>query len=293
MKKLLTALMFAAIPFVSAKAQTGFTAVMVNSNGVVQRPTNFFTANNINNSAVTPAFLNFANKIFISSDQWTSITNTNSGTTLTAYNGRIVVTGAGTTNSGAFYATYYTGANGGAFWNNDNSGQLSFEEKSGWAFLGLIGGSRPGAVKRFVIRGMSSTNLVNDLGTNGLDRAGLAVETRVVGPALGSVTNEARLIVHALTGIVESSWVQLGTPNDLESFWVYTDQLASRTYLSWASDAGQPYTNVITISNVPGGPTAGTFSQMTIAVVNETNTISGSPYTSVLSIVETRNITPQ
>jgi hypothetical protein len=65
----------------SAFGQAGFTAVMVNTNGVVQRPTNFFVANNINtnqpasNTVTFPVIINQVNRIDFTANQWTSITN--------------------------------------------------------------------------------------------------------------------------------------------------------------------------------------------------------------------------
>lgn len=45
--KYLLSLIFLLVVSVSGFAQTNFTAVMANTNGVIQRPTNFYTANNI------------------------------------------------------------------------------------------------------------------------------------------------------------------------------------------------------------------------------------------------------
>jgi hypothetical protein len=271
----------------TAFSQTNYRSVMVDTNGVVQRPTNFFAINNILTNQTPQALgfnyvLNLVNRVNWTANQWTVITNVGSWD---VSDGRMVIQNLGT-NSGSS-AIAYMGANigGMSVLNLSSDSGISIDSGSGLIFQGSLGGSRVGVVKRFVIRGVSSGGVYDDVGS--LDRAGWAVETRLDG-----TTNQARLIVHTSSGVVASGWtIAAGVSSDVKTIWTWRD--ATNTYVQIQKDFGNAFdTNAtITVTNVPGGTGAASTFSIGVAIINTSNVSSGA-YFDIGAITETKNFNP-
>jgi hypothetical protein len=259
--------------------QTNFTAVMVDSNGVVRRPANFTSANNLQGN--NRADVNTVNKIVIDPAQWTSMTNT--GTMLVSH-GRIVASSF-STNAGNIGTAYYgDNVDGHAFLNLDAGAGIRIDAGSGFIVQGSLGGARQGAIKRFVMRGVSASSKYEDVGTAGLDRAGWSVETR-----LNGTTNQMRLVVHASSGAVASAWTDVTVNSDIKAIFSYRD--ATNTYAYAVSDFGQdfPANPTVTVTNVAGGTSSPSSLGFGVSMKILTNT-SSAPYSDVSAIYEARNV---
>jgi hypothetical protein len=282
MKKLFCLIVLALAGASNGSGQTGFTAVMVNSNGVVQRPTNFAAANNLGaDSAVR--IVNTLNRVSIQSGQWSRITNT--GTILVS-DGRMV-SSSFTTNSGEYGVAYYgDNVSGHSFLNIGSDSGLLTDEGAGFIVQGTLGGSRVGVIKRLVLRGVSASSLYANTGTNGLNRAGWAVETR-----LNGTTNQVRLVVHSSSGPTASAWSDI-PGSDIKAIWSYRD--ATNTYVFATSSFGQNFSTVpnVTVNAVAGG-TAGS-TQFGFAIgMNIISDTSSAPYMDVGAIYESKNLQQQ
>ena len=274
----------------SAFGQAGFTAVMVNTNGVVQRPTNFFVANNINtnqpasNTVTFPVIINQVNRIDFTANQWTSITNVAS---FTISDGRMVLVGA-STNSGNFAVAHMgENVNGHSILNLDSSANIKISDGSGLIFQGALGNYPANFVARFVIRGVSASGFYDNVGS--LDRAGWAVEIRTIGG-----TNQARLLVFASGGLETGSWTAItnaiNTP--IKTLWTWRD--ATNTYAKFIPAFGTPITTNapdIIQTNVAGGSAGLSGLSIGIAGVN-TNTTASGAYMDIAAIYETMNFNP-
>jgi hypothetical protein len=186
------------ITSVSAFAQ-GLTGVMVNSNGVVQRPTNFMVANNIaTNQGVLVDFsypIGTANLI-------TYVQGAN--------------TGAGGTNGYVFFGTDGTTTNAqglvrllGAV-NNMGTGGVGTDWRDEMNFVftldGLIRSTATGSQWRTVI-GVYGVSTGTNIAAYPTNRAiGLELESGTT----GSLTNRVRLIAHNGTTNTNGPWVDLG-----------------------------------------------------------------------------------
>jgi hypothetical protein len=168
--------------------------------------------------------------------------------------------------------------------NLDAGAGIRIDAGSGFIVQGSLGGARQGAIKRFVIRGVSSSSKYEDVGVDGLDRAGWSVETR-----LNGTTNQMRLVVHASSGAVASAWTDVTVNSDIKAIFSYRD--ATNTYAYAVSDFGQdfPANPTVTVTNVAGGTSSPSSLGFGVSMKILTNT-SSAPYFDVSAIYEARNV---
>jgi hypothetical protein len=263
---------------IQAQAQD-LKAVMVDSNGVVAKPTNFWSqAPSLGGGA---SWLNLLRDVQILTNGWTLLTNSS---TVSANTGQIVISST-TTNSGDFGVAYYNGA---LLANINTDSSTSLRANSGWIFTGSISGFRTNTIKRVLVRGISATNVFDDVGI--LDCGGIGVELR----QLAAGTNQLRLLVFASDGLHVTGWSNAPTPRDRSSVWIYATATNSEVY--WGNEFGTGFTNapVASIAKSPATATNNGPANIGISftLVN-TNVVGSSDFFSILNIYETYNLKPQ
>ena len=261
---------------VSGFSQTNLSAVMADTNGAVQRPTNFWTANSnsvnsvISNvsgfNAVELAYKIrqsfFVNSTIESLNGTVSITNSSLNTSI-----------AGTNSSGIAAVRLLATVN-----ENGPSGiGTLFGTHSHRAWIQLDSVPRENGLVRFVLGGIgsSSTNIAQ-YPTN----RSVGFELRSIG---GSATNEIRLIAHNGSTNTNGPWVVLGTIFQKYTIGVEQNKTNGNIHLWIGSGSVNPTLN--TNATISGGPTnnAGIGESALEVGLFTTNTNSASINLSVFS----------
>jgi len=265
-------------------SQTGLTAVMANSNGLIVRPTNV-----VLNTNSTEKFIPlYYHSIPISSDVWTVVTNTGS------FGFR-----------GSMYTQNFTtnaGNSAIAFVNSDplimisTSLANSFGNGDAYSISGSFG-LREGQLGRIVFNGTSANSVLTNAGSAGLDRRGIAFEWQRVSNTNSII--EVRLVVRTSdTNVITTAWEQVVCNNLQDQFLVQTK--GTNTFLYFQNTWGRGWTStnisdtwtnpVVTVNGIPGG-TQGAVANIAVVLVNTSNLASVGNII-IKEIAESRGVGP-
>lgn len=294
MKHLIVALILFVSGF-ATQAQTNLRTVMVNTNGVVQRPTNFITTNRIVSVDTNGAVANPTNFWTANSNSINSVVSNVSGFNPMDFVYRVqqsfFANGTVETNSGS--ATFessvlyfsVSGTNASGFSAARIIKSVNSEPPQG---VGTMFGSDSHAIWiRFdavprdgvarVVLGGNDTSLTNfaDYPTN---RA-IGFELR----KLSGDTNEIRLIAHNGTTNTNGPWVALGTVFRRYTVGVEQNKTSGEVRLWTATSMGTPTVN--TNATISGGPTnnAGAGQSALVVGLFNTNTNASSGFFTLYS----------
>lgn len=247
MKKLITATIFMLCMMFVAQAQTNLRTVMVGTNGVTQKPTNFWTANSNSINAVVVA----GSASFTPSDSVYRVqqyffgnnTKESNNSTITDINSNLSI-GIAATNTNASGAVRLIGdvnASG------TGGGGTRFANDSHTAWIRLEVLPRENGLMRFVLglQNNPSTNLAS-YPTN----HAIGLELRSLS---GSFTNEVRLIAHNGTTNTNGPWVVIGDVFQDYTLGVSQNKTNGQTRLFVGVAQNAPTLN--TNATISGGPT--------------------------------------
>jgi hypothetical protein len=269
MKRLVVLMLFLCAPVLS-NAQTNLRTVMVATNGVTQKPTNFWTANSNSINAVVAA----SSTSFTPSDSVYRIqqyffgnnTKESNNSTITDINSNLSI-GIAATNTNAIGAVRLIG--------DVNSSGTSgvgtlFANDSHTTWIRLEALPRENGLIRFVL-GLQN-NLSTNLASYPTNRA-IGLELRSLS---GSLTNEVRLIAHNGTTNTNGPWVTVGNVFQDYTLGVSQNKTNGQIRLFVGVNQGTPTLN--TNATILGGPTNNGIninSALEVGVFT-TNTNSGS-----------------
>lgn len=267
MKYLIAALMFFASWF-SSQAQTNLRSVMVNTNGVVQRPTNFIATNRLVSVDTNGAVANPTNFWTANSNSINSVVSNASSTfnavelayrirqaffvnsTIESLNSTVSITNsflstsiAGTNNSGIAAVRLLSTVNQ---IGPQGAGTL-FGNHSHRAWIQLDSVPRENGLVRFVLGGNQA--LTTNIAQYPTNRS-VGFELRSLG---GSTTNEIRLIAHNGTTNTNGNWVTLGTL--FQKYTIGVEQNKSNGQVQLWIGAGSVNPTLNTNATINGGPT--------------------------------------
>lgn len=247
MKKLITVTMFMLCMMFAAQAQTNLRTVMVATNGVTQKPTNFWTANSNSINAVVAAGSNS----FTPSDSvyqvqqyffGNSTKESNNSTIVDIDSNLSIVIAATNTNAiGAIRLIRDINSSG----IGGVGTRFALDSHTAWIRLEAL--PRESGLIRLVL-GMQN-NLLTNIASYPTNHA-IGLELRSLS---GSATNEVRLIAHNGTTNTNGSWVAIG--DIFQKYTLGVSQNKTNGQIRLFVGVNQSVPTLNTNATISGGPT--------------------------------------
>lgn len=244
MKHLLS-LIFLLITLSFGLAQSNLIAIMSDTNGVIQRPNNFWSANSnsINSIVSSTNVFNAVDLVYkIRQSLLVAPTTQNTNAIISITNSYLYVTIGGTNSTGVAAVRLIGGVN-----NNGPSGVgtlFGFHSHKAWVQLDSV--PRENGLIRFILGGNEGSNTnIAQYPTN----RSVGFELR----RLSGITNEIRLIAHNGTTNTNGPWTTLGTL--FQKYTIGVEQNKTNGQIRLWVGAGSVNPTLNTNATISGGPT--------------------------------------